>query len=150
MNLIQWRRREPTPMSTLRDEMDRLFGRLWTGAPFDGGELGAWAPALNVSETEDEIRVEAELPGIKPEEVDVNVHGDVLTITGERKAEQEDKGRSYHRIERRYGQFVRSLQLPAEVDAGKVSAVYEKGMLIVTLPKSAQSKPRKIEIKEQK
>ena len=149
MNLTPWRRRE-SPMVSLRDEMDRLFGRLWTGMPFDAEEPGLWAPAINLSESEEEVRVEAELPGMDAKDVNVNVHGDVLTLTGERKVEAEQEGRNYHRVERRYGKFTRALQLPAEVDTEKVAARYERGVLTIVLPKSPQSRPRQIEIKEAK
>ena len=149
MNLMSWRRND-RPMTTFRDEMDRLFGRLWTGVPLDEAEAGAWAPAVNVSETADEIRVEAELPGMDAKDVDVNVHGDLLTITGERTFTDEQKDRNFHRVERRYGRFTRTMQLPADVDAEKVAASYERGVLTIALPKSAQSKPKRIEIKEAK
>jgi HSP20 family protein len=130
--------------------MDRLFGRLWTGMPLEAGEEGLWAPALDVSETDEALRVQVELPGLEAKDVDVSVHDNLLTISGERKGEQEEKGRNWHRVERRYGRFERTLALPAEVDAEKVSADYQKGVLTVVLPKSPASQVRKVSIEEKK
>jgi HSP20 family protein len=155
-DLIPWkrekqetvRREEEHPLWSFRREMDRLF-KDYLGewgerslAPFGEG-WGAFSPQVDVTETDGEIKVSAELPGLGDEDIDVSLSNDVLTIRGEKKEEKEEKGRSYYRAERSYGSFVRSVPLPAEVDADKVDAVFQKGVLTVTLPKTGEARARK-------
>jgi HSP20 family protein len=118
-DLIPWRR--GGELTGFGPEMDRLFDRFFEAWPFKlPAEGREWAPSVDVSETAKDVVVKAEIPGMHPKDIDVSVHGDVLTLRGERKKEHEEKGESFHRIERSYGAFSRSIRLPAEIDAGKV------------------------------
>ena len=146
-----------TPWRPLREleEVERhfedIFGKsflpVWRRFPLE--ERG-WLPAVEVFEKEDKYVVKAELPGMKEEDVDVSVVGDILTIKGERKAESEVKEEDYHCCERSYGSFFRSIALPSNVDAEKVEAHYEDGILEIGLPKIAEVKPKKISVKTKK
>lgn len=139
-----WFRRGP--LSTLRQEMEELFSGAWP----EGEQLawsGALVPALDVSETDKTIEVKMDLPGIKASDIDVQVNGNVLTVSGERKEEKEEKGKTYHRIERRYGSFSRSTTLPAAVIEDKVDAQYHDGVLTITMEKTEEAKSRKIKVK---
>jgi HSP20 family protein len=134
-------------MDRLRNEMERLYERFFDLRPFRRfTEEGEWMPSVDVSETAKEIIVNAEIPGVEAKDIDVNLAGDVLTIKGERKREQEAKGENLHRIERSYGSFYRSLRLPSEVDGDKIKASYKKGVLRITLPKTKKATAKKIEI----
>jgi len=145
-NLIRW---DPfRDMVTLREAMDRLLedsvvrprGGL---APSEG----LATLALDVFESVDDVTVKASLPGITPQEVDISITGDVLTIKGEKSEEKEEKQGNYHLRERRYGAFQRSVSLPAAVQADKADAVFENGVLTLTLPKVEEVKPKSIKIK---
>ena len=116
----------------------------WWRVPTE--ELG-WMPGVEVYEKADKFVVRTELPGMKKEEIDVSVVGDTLTISGERKAESEVKEEDYHRCELCYGKFSRSVGLPAAVNAAKVDASYEDGILEITLPKVEAAKPKKVAVK---
>jgi HSP20 family protein len=124
-------------LTTLQDQLDQLFE-----------VQRAWAPALDVAEDKDGFRVRLELPGLKREEIDVSLEDGVLTITGERKAETPQDGSTIHRQERHYGKFSRTLTLPSEVVADKVTAAYKDGILTVTLPKAEAAKPKSIAVGE--
>ncbi len=130
----------------LRREFDRFIDTSLVGE----GErefLGRdFVPAIDVQEEDDKITVRADLPGLKKDEIDLSVRDNVLTLKGERKQEEEDKGKDYHRVERRYGQFIRSVPLPDTVDPDKVSAEYKDGVLNITAPKSSESKTKKIAV----
>jgi len=104
-------------------------------------------PAIDMSETDKEISIHAEIPGMDAKDIDISLNGRVLTIKGEKKQEQEEKEKNYHRIERRYGSFSRSFELPADVDANNVNATYENGVLELSLPKTKEQSVKKIEIK---
>lgn len=117
---------------------------IWWRVP--AAELG-WTPGVEVYEKDDKFVVRAELPGMKKEELDISVLGDTLTIKGERKAKSEVKDEDYYRCELCYGKFSRSVALPGAVEAGKVEANYENGILEVTLPKAEEAKPKKVEVK---
>jgi HSP20 family protein len=112
-------------------------------------EIG-WMPAVDVLEKDDKFVVKAELPGMKEEDISVSVVGDTLTIKGEKKTETEVKEEDYYRCERAYGSFYRSIPLPSTVDAGKIEASYQDGVLEVTLPKAAEVKPKKIAVSAKK
>lgn len=136
------------------EEMERrfedVFGRpfipaMWRRIPVV--EMG-WVPAIEVFEKEDKFVVKAELPGMKEEDIDVSVVGDTLTIKGERKAETEVKEEDYYCCERSYGGFSRSIALPSSVDAKKIEAGYEDGVLEVTLPKAPEVKAKKVAVKK--
>jgi HSP20 family protein len=141
--LIPWR----GEMDRLRNEMERLYDRIFDLRPFRRfTEEGEWIPTVDVSETEKEIIVSAEIPGVEAKNIDVNIDGNVLTIKGERKREREEKEESFHRIERSYGSFYRALQLPSEVDGERIKATYKKGVLRITMPKTTRETGKKIEI----
>ncbi|HUU11626.1 MAG TPA: Hsp20/alpha crystallin family protein [Phycisphaerae bacterium] len=148
MALIPWRGRTlpVATLASLREEMNDLLNRFWSSSSEPFG-LAEWSPALDVSETDDAVLVHAEIPGIDPKELDIAVVGDTLTIRGEKKDQSEQKGRNYHRVERRYGSFTRSLTLPAAVDADGVTAKAHAGVLQIRLPKKEEAKARRIEIK---
>ena len=147
MNGIQRRRQGGCPLGRFRDEMNDLFGRFL--GDFGPMELsgGAWWPALDISEHDDKFTVGAELPGVESKDIDISVQGDVLTLSGEKKDTSEEKGEGYRYVERRYGSFHRSVQLPATVDPAKVDAHCKDGVLTIELAKSEQAKARKIEVK---
>jgi HSP20 family protein len=133
---------------TFQQEMNRLFDDFFGRSglePFGGwGEgWGLFSPRVDVAETDREVVVSAELPGLDDEDIDVSLSRGMLTISGEKKQEKEKKGRNYYRVERSYGSFQRSVPLPSEVDTGKVDAVFRKGVLTITLPKTAEAKARK-------
>lgn len=111
------------------------------------GREGKFMPEVNVVETEKAVEVTAELPGLKPEEVKVEMHEGALWIVGEKVEEKEEKGKTFHRMERRTGAFRRILPLPVEVEEGEVEAKFVNGILTITLPKAEKVAPRKIEIK---
>jgi len=129
------------PLFGLRREIDRLFDDM------AGDESARWTPAVDVRESEKSLTIDVELPGMKPENVDVNFENGVLSITGEKHSERKDdeKGR-YHVVERSYGSFFRSFQLPAGVDESQIKASFHDGLLTVDIPKAALPQPRKIEI----
>jgi len=112
-------------------------------------EMG-WAPSIEVFEKEDKLVVKAELPGMKEEDIDISVVGDTLTIKGERKAESEVKEEDYYCCERSYGSFSRSIAVPSSVDANKIEANYEDGVLEVSLPKAPEVKPKKVTVSAKK
>ena len=145
------------PLGTLRSEMDRLFDTFMGGLPTfpsmfgpSGGRGLALAPSLDVKETEQEIVVEAELPGLEEKDISLTMQNGVLTIQGEKRLEYDEEKENYHVMERRYGSFQRSLRLPDMVDEGKVEARFDNGVLKVTLPKRPEiaGAQRKIEIKK--
>ena len=122
--------------------IDRLFEEMTRGF----GAAEAFEPSLEVSETAGEWRVKTDLPGVAPEDVEVSVTGNLLTIRGEKKLASDVKEDQFHRIERRYGTFSRSFSLPQTVDAGKVAAEYKNGVLTVRLPLREEAKPRQIKV----
>jgi HSP20 family protein len=108
---------------------------------------GAWSPSVDIYENKDQIVLEAELPGMRPEDVNISVENNVLTIHGERKFEKKDEQDNFHRVERSYGSFTRSFTLPPTVAADSADALFENGVLKLTLAKREEAKPRRIEIK---
>lgn len=133
---------------TLRSEMDRLFDEFFGITPARPEGAGTmWAPAVDVCEDADNFYVSAELPGMKKEDIDLEVENNVLTIKGERKFEKKEEGESFHFVERSYGSFYRSFTLPKNVSGDDIKAEYKDGMLKVTLPKIEEVKPKKIEIR---
>jgi HSP20 family protein len=143
--MIPWRRNRGVLARPRRDLFDLFFEDL-TLPDFWTAEKG-WMPAFDVSETDKEIVVKAELPGMNVKDIDIALTDGLLTIKGERKMEKEDKEENYHRIERQFGSFCRSLHLGAKVRADGIEAGYKDGILTVTLPKVEESKPKKIEVK---
>jgi HSP20 family protein len=131
------------PFYLLQNRLNRLF------EPFaeETFPLTTWVPACDIYETAREIVVKAELPGLKKEEVLVSIENNVLMIRGERKFEEEVKRENFHRVERTYGEFLRSFTLPSFIDANNILAEFKDGLLVVTLPKREEAKPKQIEVK---
>lgn len=135
-------------MRTLRERMDRLFEEMWRDPFFGDRELATfWTPAPDFSETNDDYVVRLEAPGVKMEDIEVTVEGGVLTIKGKRERNEEHKTETIHRTERVYGSFARSPTLPAGVKTDDIAATYKDGILEIRLPKSEESKPKKIALK---
>lgn len=149
-NLTRW---EPVrEMMTLREAMDRLFDDAFT-RPISLRDGGWSSPAVDMYQTDDEVVVKAALPGFKADEVQINVTGDVLTLRGETKHEEEKtsspqgKDKAWHIREHRWGSFERSIALPTEVMADRAAADFENGILTITLPKAEEVKPKTISVK---
>ena len=143
--LIPWERREralafPREWSLF----DRFFDE-WL--PSVRREEIPVVPAFDLSETEDKIVVKADVPGVDAKDLDIQIVGNVLTVSGEKKQEREEKDESYHWVERRFGSFSRSIRLPVEVKADEVEAVYKDGVLRIEIPKVESAKPKKIPVK---
>ena len=143
-NLTRW---EPMrEMMTLREAIDRLFDDAFT-RPINLRDGGWSAPAVDMYQTDDEVVVRAALPGFKADEVQINVTGDVLTLRGEVKQEEEKNDKAWHIREHRWGSFERSIALPTDVKADKAVADFENGILTITLPKAEEVKPKTITVK---
>ena len=127
-------------------DLDQVFNRFFGGGRFGDGERNLH-PAVDVREDSDAISVQAELPGLSPEDIHVKLENGVLTLSGEKQAQQETGEGDYRFVERQYGKFLRSFTLPDSVDADKIDAAYSHGVLTVTLPKLAKAKPRSVEVK---
>ena len=145
-------RREQDPFLRMQDEMNRMFDSFFE-RPFGLSRLNDWEgfdPSVDVYETDKEIKVDVELPGMDEKEIDITVGNDVLTISGKRESEETQKGKSFYRHERSFGSFRRSIELPEEVDEDRIDATYSKGILKIVLPKSEQSVTmrKKIQIKK--
>jgi len=147
MALVRW---DPfRELEEVSDRLNRMFARP-VGRASNGKEtmiVADWTPSVDISETEGEYQIKAEIPDVKKEDVKVTLEDDVLTIQGERKQEKEEKGKKFHRIERSYGSFVRSFSLPDVIEAEKVKAEFKDGVLNLHLPKSEKAKPKAIEVK---
>ena len=137
----------PEPVFTLQQRLNRLFEDRFLPLGAEPFSMGAWSPTCDIYETENEIVVKAEIPGVKKEDVKLSMLDNVLTLTGERKFEEETKKENYVRVERGYGSFTRSFTLPPSVDAQKISAEFKDGLLEIKLPKLEQAKPKEVEIK---
>jgi len=128
----------------LRNRMNRLFEESGRGSEETPSRV--WAPAVDVAENENEIVLYAELPGMNKDDIDIQLTGDTLTLRGERKFEQAQRGEHFHRIERQYGAWQRSFQIEVPLDTARVSASYDEGVLTVHLPKQAAVRPRQIPV----
>jgi HSP20 family protein len=147
--LMPWRRTGLAPWGTFGRELEEMMQRFF-GEPVDnGGALQAWAPRVDVEETDKEIRVKADLPGVDPKDVEVSVADGMLTLRGEKKEEHEEKKKGYHRLERFRGEFYREIPLPPGADAEKVTATSAQGVITVTVPKRATAQARKVVVKAQ-
>jgi HSP20 family protein len=158
MNLVPWKNKSGetpegrlSPMGDFRTELNRLFDSFWR-EPFDSlsesvGNWSRWAPTLDVSESGTEVTVRAEVPGVDPNEIDITVTGDRLTISGEKKETVEKKDRDAYHRESRYGSFTRTVRLPASVDTQNVSAEHANGVVTITLKKTAASTAKKIPVR---
>jgi HSP20 family protein len=134
----------------IQDEMNQLFGRAvgqGPGRSQDQSGERMWAPALDISERKDAYVVTVEVPGIKAEDLDITLEDGLLTIQGERRFTQESTEQQFHRVERRYGSFRRSITLPAQVQAEQIEASFEDGVLQVIVPKAEEAKPKKISVR---
>ena len=129
---------DETGLQLFQDSLNRFFSEPATSRP--------WTPHVDVLETENEIVVKADLPGVDEKDIDIKIENGTLTLKGERKVENDDTEKGYHRIERGYGSFVRCFSVPTSVDPEKVNASYKSGVLSVTLPKKEAAKPRSIKV----
>ena len=150
LNLVPWKKPRENHIDLFRNEMDSLFDRFWgedlfpaTETLFDTG----WLPRVDVSEGKKDITVKAEVPGMDPKDIDISLEDRWLRIKGEKKKETEEKDENFHRLERSYGFFNRTIELPAEVDASEVDASYKKGILKIKLKKAKESETKKITVK---
>jgi HSP20 family protein len=146
MALVRW---EPVrELTSLQSEMNRLFNTFFdTPTPGNGGTAARrWIPAMDLVETDEHFVLKADLPGLNEDDVNIEVEDNVLTVSGERKAEHEDKREGYYRVERSFGAFRRSLTLPEGVHPESVSATFDKGVLEVRIPKPEERKPRRVAI----
>jgi HSP20 family protein len=149
------RREEEDSLLDLRSQMNQMFDEFFE-RPFGLGSFfnergfsSTFTPQLNVTETDNAVTISAELPGLEPGDIDISLDQDVLTISGEKRAEKEEKGARHYRVERSYGSFYRSIPLPGEVEAEKIDATFKRGVLKVNLPKSqkAREKGKRISVK---
>ena len=145
MELVPWR--PFGEVGSFRGEMDKLWDRFFGQRPLVGKLTEEWLPSVDISETEDKLQIKAELPGLEIKDDNVSISGDLLTIKGEKKKEKEEKDEHYYYMERYSGSFERSFRIPVSVKADKVEAVFDKGVLKVTLPKMEEAKKKEIEIK---
>lgn len=145
MTVVRWRPfRE---MNGLQREMNRMFDSFFRDAEEESATEASWYPSLDIKETSDKVQVSAELPGMQKEDIKVSIRDNILHLSGEKKREEEEKDANFHRVERFYGVFSRSVNLPAPVEISKVEAFFKDGVLRLILPKAEQEKPRQIEIK---
>lgn len=152
-NIMPWRKRkddmsrvEQTPFTELHQRMDDLFSEFFDGFGTGLSRFEARqtiTPSIDVSETDEEVRVTADLPGMDEKDIQVSLDNDLLTIKGEKKQEQEEKKRNYYMVERSYGEFRRVIPVPASVEKDKVKAAFKKGVLTITLPRTPEMKARK-------
>ena len=149
MALIRW---EPVrELNTIQNEMNRLFNTFFdapgtTQGASGGGTLRRWIPAMDLLETQEEFVLRADLPGLSDGDVNIELEDNVLTVSGERKSEHEERKEGYYRVERASGSFSRSLTLPEGVDPQRIKASFDRGVLEVRIPKPEERKPRKVAI----
>ena len=149
-DLMPWGKRELKDIAGLKRELDSLFNRFFDVSFSERPRVFSkdeWTPRVDVSEGKKEITVKAEIPGCDAKDIHVTLEGRILTIKGEKKKEKEEKDENVHRVERSYGYFSRSMELPAEVDQENVDAAYKKGVLRLVLTKTKETEGKKIEIK---
>ena len=151
MNLALWKSRHPFngEIARLRDEMDRTIDRLLGGTFIEpkATRLEGWAPVLDVSETDSEVLIRAEIPGINPSDVDVSISGNTLSISGSKKEESEKSGEDFYQCERRFGSFRRVVELPETIDPEKVTADGDAGVVTVRVAKKVGVKPRHVPVR---
>ena len=138
-----------TGFGSLKQDMDRLFDRMAANKWDDFPTLGDWCPSMDISETKDNLLVKVEVPGMDQKDIRISLQENLLTITGEKRQEKEEKDERYHRVERSYGVFTRGLRLPVAVDGSRVAATFKNGLLTVTLPKTPAAKGTTIPIKSE-
>ncbi len=133
------------PINALRMEMDDLLSR-FSVEGVENWFAGAMTPAVDLAETNESLQIKIDVPGLKPEDIDIEVSHNALRISGERKEEKEEKGKSFHRVERRVGKFSRTISLPCAVQESKVHAEYHDGVLSVLLPKVEEAKAHRVKV----
>lgn len=145
MAIIRW---DPfRDLITLREKMNRLFEEAFTSRGEEKELISSsWTPSVDIYETENALVLNAELPGLDEDDIEIKIEDNTLSIKGERKFEKETKEENYHRIERAYGSFYRSFSLPSYVDQDKIEAEHENGILKITMPKKPELKPRKVKV----
>jgi HSP20 family protein len=146
MAIIRW---DPfKDMVTLREKMNRMFEDVFTGRTEEGKDRASstWAPSVDIFETEKELVLTAEIPGVDEKDIEIKIEDNTLSLKGERKFEKETKEENYHRIERSYGSFFRAFALPHTIDPEKIQATHENGVLKITMPKREERQPRKVKI----
>lgn len=135
-----------SPLSVLRTEFDDLWNRVWN-VKEDGWFTGVFSPNADLAETDNAFQLKMDIPGMQAKDIDIQVRGNQVTVSGQREEEKEEKGKSFHRIERRSGNFSRSLTLPCGINESEVAAEYNQGVLTVVLPKSNEAKAKRINVK---
>jgi HSP20 family protein len=149
-DLMPWKKRGSSEVTRFRSELDNLFDRFFDldfPSTRDLFKESGWFPSVDISEGKKEITVKAEIPGVEAKDIDIALDGRRLTIKGEKKQEKEEKEENLHRVERSYGYFNRTVELPTEVDPGKVDAAYKKGVLTIVMKKTKEAEAKKIEVK---
>ncbi len=149
MNIVKY---DPfRELNTLQNEMNRLFtGAFPRGLSQEEITRGAWTPSVDIDEGKDQLVLEAELPGMKRQDVELSIENNIITLRGERKFEKKEENDNYHRVERGYGSFTRSFTLPPTVSGEGATANFIDGILRISLPKREEAKARKIEIRGEK
>ena len=143
MALVRW---DPTrEVDSLQSEVNRLFDTFFGGQPANGS-IRRWVPPMDLVETDDHLVLKADLPGLDRDDVNIEVKDSVLTVSGERKTEHEERADGFYRVERASGGFSRSMSLPQDVDAERIDASFDKGVLEVRIPKPEERKPHRVEI----
>jgi len=147
---MPFRQRNGGFLEPFRQEMESVFERFF-GQPFEelGTTMKAWSPRVDIEETENEIVVKADLPGVDPKDVEITVNNGTLILKGEKKEEHEEKKKDFHNVERFVGQFYRELPLPTGTDPDKIAATSAKGVITVTIPKVPEAQPKKITVQAQ-
>jgi len=135
-----------SPFALLRQEMDELISRFWDGEKENWFTV-PYAPSVDLTESTNAFEIRMDIPGLDAKDIDVQIHGSTVTLSGQRKEEKEEKGKTYHRVERRTGSFSRTLMLPCEVNEDEVAAEYNQGVLSVKLPKCEEAKSKKVAVK---
>jgi len=146
MAIVPWSRRNRSDSASLHREMDDLFDGFFRGLDRPLGGYQAW-PAIDVAERDDAIVIRAEVPGCKADDIDISIYGNTLTISGEKEESKKESNGGYYHVESTYGSFRRDVGLPTDVNADKVDATCEDGVLSITLPKAEASRARKVKVK---
>jgi HSP20 family protein len=133
-------------VDSLQSEVNRLFDTFFGGKPANGAGLRRWVPPMDLVETEDHLVLRADLPGLDRDDVNIEVKDGILTVSGERKTEHDERADGFYRVERAFGTFSRSLSLPQRIDADGITATFEKGVLEVRIPKPEERKPHRVQI----
>ncbi|HWQ36634.1 MAG TPA: Hsp20/alpha crystallin family protein [Blastocatellia bacterium] len=131
----------------IQDRMNQLFRNTFSGYADENIASGAWSPAVDIYEAPEAIEMTFEIPGVNQQDIRVHLENNLLTVSGERRLEHDDRREGYHRVERNYGSFQRSFTLPSTIDPNLINAVFENGLLRLTLPKRPETQPRAIEVK---